>query len=79
MTKPQRSPATIKMIAYIAKSRGSEADAIEYMLNVATGRLVALGRYSKSLPEGKATKGAFTRTNKKLAPRSKAIKPIANA
>jgi hypothetical protein len=63
------------MIKRLAKDKEiSEAHAIETMLVIATGRLKALGRYAKSIPEGKQSKGVFTRTTKKLAPRSKTIK-----
>jgi hypothetical protein len=64
------------MIATVGKARGytSEHDAIEYMLTVATGRLTALGRYEKSLPEGKSSKGVLAR-KKKSAPRSKSPWP----
>jgi hypothetical protein len=72
--KPERPKPVTKMIGDIAKAREcSETQAIEYMLTVATGRLLALGRYGKSLPEGKDSKGVLTR-KKKSAPRSKSIK-----
>ena len=74
MKTPRPKPVTA-MIERIAKARECSIDeAIEYMLTVATGRLTALGRYAKSLPEGKTAKGVFTRTTKKLAPRTKSIK-----
>lgn len=71
-----RLPATEKTIAKVQKKKElSEKEAIEYMLNVATGRLTALWRYDDSLPEGKRTKGVLTTVGrKKRADRSKAIK-----
>ena len=47
-----------KMIETVMKKRDlSYKDATEYMLGVATGRLAALWRYDKSVPEGKTSKG----------------------
>src|SRR5215831_3107047 len=55
-----------KMIEKVMAHREfSRTAAIEYMLGVATGRLLALGRYDKTLPEGKRTKGVLTLAGRK--------------
>lgn len=71
-------PAPVKqMIARVMKKRElSEPDAIAYMLGVATGRLNALWRYDKTLPEGKTTKGVMVPGKRKRAERAKAISTI---
>lgn len=74
-----KNPQVNKMIARVMKKRGvSEAEAIEYMLTVATGRLAALWRYDDSLPEGKTSKGILVpKGNRKRAERSKPVKSVA--
>lgn len=64
-----------KMIAKVEKKKGlTRAQAIDYMLGVATGRLLALWRYDESLPEGKHSKGILTEAGrKKRAPKSQRI------
>jgi len=64
-----------KMIAKVEKKKDlTRAQAIDYMLGVATGRLLALWRYDESLPEGKATKGILQAAGrKKRAPKSARI------
>lgn len=55
-----------KMIAKVEKKKDlTRAQAIDYMLGVATGRLAALWRYDDSLAEGKTTKGILTTVGKK--------------
>lgn len=49
----------------MSKKDLTRAAAIDYMLVVATGRLAALWRYDKTLPEGKATKGILTVVGRK--------------
>lgn len=65
-------PQVEKMISKIMSAREcTRAQTIDYMLTVATGRLTALGRYTKTLPKGKATKGIFVQSGrKKPAPKS---------
>ena len=60
-------PAPIeKMIATVEKKKElSHAQAVEYMLTVATGRLSALWKYDATLPEGKTSKGVLERKGKK--------------
>ena len=64
-----------KMISQVMNKRGlSRAAAIGYMLGVATGRLNALKRYGKTLPEGKDTKGILRIVGrKKVAPKAPRI------
>ena len=55
-----------KMISKVEKKKDlSRAQAIDYMLGVATGRLNALWRYDDSLPVGKQTKGILQISGKK--------------
>ena len=50
-----------KMIAKVMTHRDcARQAAIDYMLTVATGRLLALKRYESSVPEGKKHKGILT-------------------
>ena len=71
-------PEIEKMIATVMKKKEMKRDdAIAHMLAVATGRLNALWRYDKSLPEGKDSKGILApKGNKKRAERSKPINVI---
>lgn len=64
-----------KMISHVMRTRElSRAAAIGHMLAVATGRMNALRRYDKTVPEGKETKGIFQIVRpKKLAPKSAKI------
>lgn len=60
-----RESHVTKMIERVAKRREcSQAEAIEYMLDVATGRLAALWKYAKESDEKKPAK-------KKSAPKKK--------
>lgn len=70
-----------KMIAKVMKHKDcARAAAIDYMLIVATGRLLALRRYEDTLPEGKATKGVLSLAGrKKRAPKSPKIAPTVAA
>lgn len=55
-----------KMIAKVEKKKDlTRAQAIDYMLGVATGRLLALWRYDESLPEGKTSKGILAVSGRK--------------
>lgn len=64
-----------KMIARVEKKKDlTRAQAIDYMLGVATGRLAALWRYEESVPEGKTSKGVLQIAGrKKRAPKSAKI------
>jgi len=68
-----------KMITNVMKHRElSRAAAIDYMLGVATGRLLALGRYTSTLPDGKKTKGILALAGrKKRAEKSPKISTLA--
>jgi len=70
----EQLPAVEKMIAKVMKRKEfTRAQAIAYMLLVATGRLSALWRYDDSLPEGKTSKGVILPGKRKRAERSKPI------
>jgi|SRR5213083_816730 len=69
-----------KMIAKVMKRKDlARAEAIDYMLVVATGRLAALWRYDESVPEGKPNKGVLALVGrKKRAPKTPKISPPAD-
>lgn len=71
----EKNKAVDDMIAKVMKKKElNEKEAIAYMLGVATGRLTALWRYDKSLPEGKQSKGILKPAGKKKrAEKSKII------
>lgn len=71
----EKSKEVEKMIAKVERKKDlTRNQAIDYMLGVATGRLLALWRYDESLPEGKTNKGILqTAGRKKRAPKSTKI------
>ena len=55
-----------RMIAKVMKKKSlTRNEAMDYMLVVATGRLMALWRYDESVPEGKRNKGILTLAGRK--------------
>lgn len=75
---PDYSKDIEKMISKVMSKKGlPRTAAIGYMLGVATGRLNALWRYDKTLPDGKATKGILRLVGrKKRAPKSARISTL---
>lgn len=69
------------IISVMRKKEISRAAAIDYILAIGTGKLLAQARYNASVPEGKPNKGllvfASDRARKRLAPKAKRLLPLA--
>lgn len=70
-----------KMIVKVMKKKELTRNAaMDYMLGVATGRLLALWRYDETVPEGKKTKGILQLAGRKQrAPKSPKISTLTAA